>query len=317
MPEFQTRDDALDSQFLARELESVKARVWEVKRPPFGAFSLFPQNMDADPGAETIVWRQTGKTGVAKIIANTADDLPLVDAYEEENKSDVRSIGVGFRYSNQDIRAARLANKPLTARKAMAARRAVDQKMNQIAFSGDKKHNIRGIFETANANIVVAATAAAAPNGIAWSAASGKTPDEIIEDMFNLVDTPNEASNGVERPDTLVLPIAAFNYISSTQKSSASDVTILEFFRRVRPGVTVMSMTEFDSVANPPSGAASATSVAMAFTRSDEHLSMEIPMAFTQHAPQNKNLDWTVPCEARFGGVIVYLPVSIAFMEGI
>lgn len=313
----ETKLDAADSIFLARELESIKARVWERKRPPFGAFMLFPQNYDVDPGAETIVWRQTDQVGVARIVANSADDLPRVDVLDQENFSHVRSIGVSYAFTNQEIRAANLANKPLTARRAESARRAVDQKMNQIAFNGSKKDNLKGIFETVNANIVVAGTAAASPNGIAWSAASGKTADEILDDMFSMVDTPNEATNGVEKPDTMVLPIAAFNYISATPRSTQSDTTILEFFRRVRPGVAVMSMTEFDSVAVPPSGAGTAASVGMAFVRSDEHVTMEIPMGFTQNPPQPRNLESVVPCEARFGGVIVHLPLSIAFMEGI
>lgn len=312
----ETRLDAADSVFLDRELQSIKARVWARKRPPFGAFALFPQSYEADPGAETIVWRQTDQVGVARIVANSADDLPRVDVLDQENFSHIRTIGVSYAFTNQEIRAANLANKPLTARRAEAARRATDQRMNTIAFNGSKKDNLKGIFETANANIVVAGTAAAAPNGIAWSAASGKTADEILTDMFALVDTPNQATNGVERPNTMVLPIAAFNYISATPRSTQSDTTILEFFRRVRPGVAVMSMTEFDSVAVPPSGGA-ATSVAMAFVRSDEHVTMEIPMAFTQNAPQPRNLEQVVPCEARFGGVIVHLPLSIAFMEGV
>lgn len=312
----ETRLDAADSIFLSRELESIKARVWERKRPPFGAFQLFPQSYEADPGAETIVWRQTDQVGVARIVANSSDDLPRVDVLDQENFSHVRTIGVSYAFTNQEIRAANLANKPLQARRAEAARRAVDQRMNQIAFNGSKKDNLKGIFETANANIVVAGTAAAAPNGTAWSAASGKTADEILTDMFALVDTPNQATNGVERPDTMVLPIAAFNYIAATPRSATSDTTILEFFRRVRTGVAVMSMTEFDTVAVPPSGGAAAA-VGMAFVRSDEHVTMEIPMAFTQNAPQARNLEQVVPCEARFGGVIVHLPLSISFMESI
>lgn len=317
MPESSAKLDAADSMFLATELEYIKSRVWEKKIPPFAAFQLFPVTSEADEGADTIVWEEIEMIGVAKIVANDGDDLPMVDAFMTENKSSVRTIGDGYRITNQDVRRARKAGKNLSARKAMAARRAHDQTMNTIAFNGSKKDDIKGIFDTPNANIVVAIAAAAAPNGIAWTAASGKTPEEIIQDMFALVDTPNEVTNGVEKPNTLVLPIAAYNYISATQKSTASDTTILEFFQRVRKGVTVVSATEFDAVTNPPSGAAGPLSVAMAFVRDEEHLSLEIPMPFRQNAPQPRNLVNVIPCESRFGGVIVYLPLAIAFMEGI
>jgi hypothetical protein len=55
----------------------------------------------------------------------------------------------------------------------------------------------------------------------------------------------------------------------------------------------------------------------MAFARNDDTLTHEIPMMFTQHAEQIRGLEHLIPCEGRTGGVIVYRPVAISFMEGI
>jgi hypothetical protein len=317
MPPATRKLDDAESMFFENELRSLETRLWERKTPPFSAFTLFPISYEIDEGADTYEWREADVVGIARIISNDADDLPLVDAYEKKNTSHIRSIGDAFKYSTQEIRAAAMAGKPLEQRRRNSAARAIDLKMNQIAFAGSPKDDIRGVFQTSNASIVVAAAAAAAPNGIAWSAASGKTADEIIADMFSLVDTPNNVTNGVERVDTLVLPIAPYNYISALQKSAASDTTVLEFFRRVRPEIMVVSAAEMNSVASPPSGAAGPLSVAMAYTRSDEHLRMQIPMAQRALPPQPINLIQKVPVESRFGGVVVYLPLSMAFMEGI
>jgi hypothetical protein len=303
--------------FLEQELTAMETRLWERKKPPLGAFTLFPVATDIPEGADTYQWREANVVGVARVISNDADDVPLVDAYEEKNTSHIRSIADGFKISTQDIRAAAMAGKPLEQRKRNQASDAIRLKMNQIAFAGSPKDDIRGVFQTANASIVTAATAAASPNGTAWSAASGKTADEIIADMFNLVDTPNNVTNGVEFVDTLVLPVAAYNYISSLQKSAASDKTVLAFFREVRPEVTVVKAVEMNSVANPPSGAAAAANVAMAYKRDDEHLRMQIPMMERALPPQAINLIQKIVVESRFGGVVVYLPLSMAFMEGV
>lgn len=320
MPQSQQKMDAADSIFFARELEALKARVWERKYPPFSAFDLFPLSTEIDAGAETIVWQEMDRVGIAKVISAYANDLPRVDVYGSENTSMIRTVGDSYGFSNQDIRAARLAGKPLSSRKATAARQAMDQAMNRIAWFGDRKHGLKGVLETANANLVVAGTAAAAPNGTAWSAASGKTADEILVDLHNLYQASRTASSDVERVDTIVLPPDPLGYINVTPRSATSDTTILEFFRRTHPDVrTITSAVELTSVpaASLPSGGASAANVAMAFNRSEETLTHEIPMMFTQHPEQVVGLEHIIPCEGRTGGVIVYRPVAISFMEGV
>lgn len=321
MPESAARADAQDSLFFERELEHVKAKVWEVDRPPFSAFDLFPLSTEVDEGAEVIVWRELDKVGVAKVIASYATDLPRVDAFAQENISPVRTIGVAYGYSTQDIRAARLAGRPLDSTKAMAARQANDQRVNEVAWRGDRKHGLKGIFQTAGANIVAPVAAVAAPNGTEWNSTSGKTADEILTDLHNLVQAPRTATNDVERPDTLVLPTDEYAYINSTPRSATSDTTILDFFRRTHPEIrSILTAVELNDVpvAYRPSGTGSAAvNIGMAFNRSPDKITHEIPMMFRQHAPQLRNLEQVVPCESRTGGVIVYRPLAIAFMEAI
>lgn len=320
MPRSTQKEDAADSAFFARELEHVKTRVWEHQYPPRSSFELFPLSTEVDPGAEVIVWQEMDRVGVAKVIASYASDLPRVDIFGEENISKIRTVGDAFGYSNQDIRAARFAGKPLETRKAEAAREAMDTTINNVAWFGDRKNGLKGILETTNANLVVAGTAAASPNGTAWSSASGKTVTEILIDLHNLYQASRTASNDVERVDTIVLPPDALGYINTQPRSTTSDTTVLEFFRRTHPDVReVRSAVELTSVpaANLPSGGASAANVAMAYSRSPDKLSHEIPMMFTMHAPQFRNLEQVIPCESRTGGVIVYRPVSISFMESV
>lgn len=320
MPQSTQKQDAADSAFFARELEAIKSKVWERAYAPFSAWELFPLSTEIDPGAEVIVWYEMDRVGIAKVIASYASDLPRVDVYGSQNVSNVRTIGDSFGFSNQDIRAATLAGKSLDSRKAEAARQAMDQTMNNVAWFGDRKNGLKGVLETTNANLVIAGTAAASPNGTAWSSASGKTVAEILIDLHNLYQASRTASSDVERVDTIVLPPDALGYINTQPRSATSDTTVLEFFRRthldVRGVVSATELTAVPAVSLPSRGAAAAN-VAMAFNRSLDKLSHEIPMMFTMHAEQIKNLEHVVPCEGRTGGVIVYRPVSISFMEGV
>jgi hypothetical protein len=320
MPQSQQKMDADDSAFFARELEHVKAKVWERAYPPYSAWDLFPLSTEADPGDETIVWQEMDRIGHAKVIAAYASDLPRVDVYGTENVSQIRTIGDSYGFSNQDIRAARKAGKPLSTRKAMAARQAAEQKANEVAWFGDTKHGLRGFMQTENANLVVPVTAAASPNGTGWNATSGKTADEILTDLHNLYQACRTASNDVERCDTIVLPTDEFGYINTTRIGDTT-TTILQFFRANHQDVrTVTSASELNDVTaarRPSAGATTSANVATAYNRSEEKFTHEIPMMFTQHAEQVRNLERVVPCEMRTGGVIVYRPVSISFMEEI
>lgn len=318
----ETRLDSDESIFFQRELEHIKAAVYEKDYPLMKGLMLIPQSTDAGEGAETIVWREYDRVGLAKVIANYGDDLPRVDATGKENVSNVRSVGDSYGYSVQDIRAAALAGKPLEQRKANAARQGVDQKMNRIAWEGDPSHGLVGVLRTPNANIVTAATAAASPNGTGWTATSGKTPDEILDDLHNLVQAIITNTQGVETPDTIVIPVATYGYIAKTQRSATSDTTILKMFLETHPYIRNVEWAVELAIAigkMTPSGAVAAavTNVAMAYVRDADKLTFEIPMAFRQHPVQERNLEFVVNCEARCGGVIVYKPLSLAFMEGV
>lgn len=318
MPKSQQKQDAVDSAFFARELEHVKARVWERQYPPFSAWELFPLSTEVDPGAETIVWQEMDRIGLAKVIAAYASDLPRVDVYASENISPIRTIGDSYGFSRQDIRSAQKAGKSLSSRKAEAAREAAEFRANEIAWFGDRDNGLKGVLQTENANLVVASTAAAAPNGTGWNSTSGKTADEILTDLHNLYQASRTASNDIERADTIVLPPDPYGYINTTRIGDTT-TTILTFFKANHPGVNVTTATELTNVPaeSLPSGGASASNVAMAFNRSPDKLTHEIPMMFTQHEQQAQNLEFVIPCEMRTGGVIVYRPVSISFMEDI
>jgi hypothetical protein len=314
------RLDSDESLFFQRELEHVKAQVFEKDYPQLKGLMLFPQSTEAGEGAENIVYREFDRTGVAKVIANYADDLPRADATGKENISNVRSIGAAYGYSVQDIRAAALAGRSLQQRKANAAREVIEKKMNRIAWEGDTSHGLVGVLRVPNTNLVVPATAAASPNGTGWNATSGKTPDEIQEDLGRLVQAVITNTNGVEVPDTIVLPIEPYGYIKRTRQAAGTDTTIMEFFLRNHPEIRSIEWAvelALPATGIAPSGAVGATNVAMAYVRDPDKMTFEIPMPIRQHPVQERNLEFVVNVEARCGGMIVYKPLSIAFMEGI
>ena len=310
--------DADNTIFFERELTHVMARVFEKEYPALEALQILPMDRSASPADRTILWHEFDAAGVAKITANYGDDAPRVDVFGTEHVATIRGIMAAYGFSVQDIREAQKVGRSLEQRKANAAKTAIEQKKNTIGFYGDRQHGLRGLFTTPNTNDVTASTPAAGSSAdLSWSADSSKTPDEILADMSNLLDSVRNATNGVHRATHLVIPANSYAYIKNTPRSAGSDKSILTWFMDQNPGVEVMDSYTFQAVTALPSGTSGTNSVAMAYVKDPDLLAMAVPMAFTQHPPQSRNLEFVINVEERNGGVIVWKPLTISFMEGV
>jgi len=308
MTQTYTNLDEASGLFFERELEHRKAQTYDVVRAPLRAFTLIPVDNSAGPGAESIKYEQYDSTGLAKIIANYADDLPSADVKGKEFVALVKGIGNHFSYSVQEIRAAQLAGKSLDQRKANAAARAQRELWNRIAFYGDEEHNLQGWLT--NPNIPAEAVEDDGEGGATeWDS---KDPIQIVRDMNDLANGIVDRTNGAEEPDTLVMPIKQYTKIATTRMDSGTDTTILQFFLQNSPFVNEVLW------ANELKGAGEGGSdIMIAYERSADKFTLEMPQMFEMFPVQEVNLTYKTPCHSRIAGVIIYYPFSQAIGEGI
>ena len=113
-------------------------------------------------------------------------------------------------------------------------------------------------------------------------------------------------------PDTLLLPLEHFHLAATTKLATPSDKTALMYFLETSP--YVKSVEWLEELNGAGSGS---TDVIMAYKRDPRKLTLEVPQDFEQLPPQERGLEFVVPCHQRCGGVIVYKPLSIAKGEGI
>jgi hypothetical protein len=250
--------------------------------------------------------------GQAKILASYAGDLPRVDVTGAKRVANVRGIGDAYGYSGQEVRSAQMAGKPLVQRKANAARNAYDRLVNSIAFNGDSKNGLQGILHYPNVPKAAVAQGAGSGTPRAWVGTS-KTPDEIIFDVNDILNDIPALTNGVEKADTLLLPIREHSHIATTRLTD-SDTTILDFLKKAHPGVEFKPVHEMAGITTDPvdGTTTAAINVMIAYKRDPDKLTLELPMPFMQHAPQQRGLEIVVPCEGRTGGIIVYYPLSVS-----
>lgn len=300
------RADALETMFIARELVSVETAVYEKKYPEFKGRLLVPKKALPE-GATYASYTEQEEYGSARIISSGADDLPRAEVSRAETMVQIYTVANSYGYTTMELKNAAFARQSLDAAKAMAARRIMEQKIDLLLQTGDAAYSMKGLLNQTGTNTYVV------PNGVSGSPLwINKTSDEILTDLNGMANAASNATNGIEYPDKMVLPIAQYDLISQKPRSSMSDTTVKEFFIANSPTIK-------EIVPWWPCKTAGALGVTRAVTyRMDlEALWFYMPQEFQPMAPQLRGLEYIVPCTADFGGVHVRLPKSITYADGI
>ena len=318
------RFDSVDAAavFMAKELDYVKSKSYDKLYPQFTALSIFPVNSDANPGAESITFNTYDMEGLAKIIDNYSTDLPRADVNGVPHSVPVKTLGVSYGYSNQEMRASRMSGKSLDSRKAESARFQIDNATNKIAWAGDTKNGLLGVLSTGQ-NIPVMTLTAGTSGATTWAS---KTADEIVADVTAMYAQVSKTTKDVERPDTLVLPTDVYTVLS-LKRLGDTEATVLSYIKDHAPYLKeIISAAELNSdtpETNPyaegaPGVATNAgQAVAFLFTNNPDKLEINIPMAYTQNPAQPRNLETLIPCESRVAGTIVFYPLSALIVVGV
>lgn len=298
--------DAQGNVMFSRQLEYLRARNVELRFPQFMARKLIPVKNDIPPGVNQITWRSYGTVGVAKLISSYAADLPRSDVTAEENSSRVYSIGNSYGFNIDEVAASAYTGAALDQKKAAAARRANEQEVERIASTGDARFNILGLLN--QPNVITYTPPAGASTYTDWAR---KTGAEQLADMLGIVQGIISTTNGIEMPNTLVLPENQFGLAATTRLGTTTDTTVLEFFQRARPGVEVLAWERLKGAG------ASAADRMIAYTRDPNFLELNIPKEWTELDPEPRNLEFIINCHSRIAGVTLYYPLSMAYGDGI
>lgn len=297
------RLDAGETAALARQLEFIYAKTYDVRYAELKARRFIPVDTSVDPGAEFYTYRQWDMMGMAQIIANYADDLPRVDTLAKEYPAPIKSLGASYGYSIQDLRRSAMAGSQLDARRAKAARRAHEQAVDEIAAFGNADAGLGGFTNNANVPLV-------APDNAPWSSA---TALEILADLNKLSNSIVLTTLETFEPDTLLLDTASFQLINTLPMSTTGDAdkTVLRFFLDNNPYIS--NVDQWTKLTD--AGAAGVTRL-VCYKRDPEVVELVIPQEFEQFPPQARNLEFVIPTHNRIGGVSVRYPLAMAYMDG-
>lgn len=302
--EMWTKLDASEQIFFARELEHVRGKAYDKKYGELKARSFIPLDTEVDPADEMVTYEQYDMVGTAAIVTDYAEDFPRADVLGKLFSHGVISLGSSYAYNVQEIRAAAKARKPLQQRRANAARRAIEERIDTIAAFGHTPSGLPGFLNHPN---VSAYTVPA--DGVGASAAwSAKTPDLILRDMNGIAHFVVTNTKEVEKPDSLLLPTSRYLFIASKRIGDGSSDTILDHFMQKQKYIKSVDPWVHLETAGSGSGTRM-----MAYRKDGDCVQLCIPQEFEQFAPEMRGMAFKVACHARHGGIEYRYPLSAAY----
>jgi hypothetical protein len=293
-----------------RQLEAVRSQTYDIQYPELKARDMLPVDNSVDPGAETVKYDQYDGVGIAKLTSSYAEDVPLADVFKKEFRATVKGMVTGYQYSVQEVRASAMAEKmgmqkPLPAARAERAKRAFEELVEKIAFAGDSANGLVGLNAIPNAQTYTLGTKAA--GGTSWNGATGR---EMLKDLNGIAAAQVVATNNVEQPDTMILPISMFNLAAETPVDTGISDTVLSYFLKTNPYIkSVVSWYKLETAG------AGATRRIICYRKDPKKLQLVIPMEFFQQPAQQRDFMWKTLCEGRIAGVQCYYPLSVSYAD--
>lgn len=284
------------SLFLARQLDYLKTQAYEVEYAPMSAMAIFPVTNELPDDVRTFTYGIYDSVGMAKIIADYSDDLPSVDANYREETGRIYRLGDSYHYSLDEVKSAQRTGRNLTDRKATAARKAFDTKLNDLVWLGDADHQILGVFQHPNVPVTVSA---------GWTTAQIAN-DELEAAIEGIVTT----TKGNHRATHIVIPPTVAKILNGLIPNSGG-VSYRTLFNQNNPNLTWEQAYELENYDGQGNRAV------IVFEKDPSNMSIEVPEAFNQLPPQAHNLHWQVPCTGKATGLTVYRPLTMHMITGV
>lgn len=303
-------DAATGLSFLLAQLTYLETKMYEKLYKHINYAEIIPVSMEAGEWAESITYFYMDGAAIAEFVGTKSLNVPIAEIGTEKVTVPVELGATGYEYSDEELRQAIQLNRPLPVLKTNVARRAYEELAQRTGMLGDATHNLAGFIN--NANVTAATVADGASTDPEWVT---KTPNEILFDVNDFMGDVFVDTLQVERPDTLLLPTAQWNYIAGTPRSDNSDTTILQWLINNSPYLS--SAEDIKPLVELAGAGAGATDRMMTYTKDPDKVIMHIPMPLRFTEPQRKGRGFEVPGEFKLGGVEFRYPGSARYADGI
>lgn len=302
--------------YLLSQVAHIEPQAYQIRYADILYPSLIPVDTSAPEWVKTVTYFSLDKVGKAQWINGAASDIPLAGNERTKFETTVELAGIGYGYNLEELNQAMLIpGQNLTADRAAAARRAYEEHVEIVAFSGDAAKGFQGLI---NNSSVTASSVPADGTGSSTTFAS-KTPDQILRDVNAALAAVYTTTLTMSLADTVLFPPTQLEYMARTPRSSTSDTTILGYLKinNIYTLTTGQQLT-IRAVPRLAGAGAGATDRMITYRRDPQVMKLHLPMPHRFLPPwQNGPMSWVIPGIFRLGGLDVRLPKEVIYRDGI
>ena len=301
--------------FLESQTAHIEREAYMEQYPFIQYPQLVPVSTEAPEWTSGIVHYSSDGAGAAAWFNPQSSDVPLVDVTREQHSVSVATASIGYYYTVEELsQAMMIPGYNLNAERAMFARRAAEEMLDDICLRGDTEQGWDGLI---NSDLVTDTNVATkAGGGRTWE---GATAEEILRDINDAITTVYTDSKQIEMPDTVALPVESLAEISWRQVSTQAERTILQYLQQANVyTVTTGRPLMIKTIRGLETAGASSTKRMVVYARDPQVLKFHLPMPHKFLAPQQSGpLKYEVPGVFRTAGLEIRRPKAILYRDGI
>ncbi len=247
-------------------------------------------------------------------MASNGNNLPGISVDNEKIATPVRLLGQQIAYSRWELEKSQRTGQSVDMAKMQAFNAMYQMSTDQVIYIGDTA--TYEDFEGLTNNSAVTNVQDVAPGASTNTEWTTKTPDEILADVNEILESAYEATGFAVCPNKLLLPFAQYSYICSQKVSGNADKSIITYLQDNCISTKVNGSLDIRPVKWLKGRGVDDTDRMIAYTKDIQFL--RFPMApVTAGAAWTQGFDFFRPYAWAYGQLELIYPETIAYRDAI
>ena len=254
--------------------------------------------------SESYTYRFSEGRGIAQILRGDTDKTPRFTEVGEQATVYIKDIGGDLGVSHTELAAAQANQQDLPAMRLVNAKGQIEAGLDKLVALGDGAN--KGLLNTSGIGIDDLSIAGTHDGWVA----NDRTALECVETIQSAITAVQEATNYVENPNVLILPIPAFTYLLNITSGEGSLATTgMQMLQRRFPDLLIEKWQYCNTA-----GASSTRAVVFDNKMDSVHMLMAQEINRGEFIADGTK-GYVAKCNARSAGCIILKKAAVRYID--